>query len=1027
MSISNNDFLKNKNKEWKEFDKEFFNRYQELIFKENDFDELINMRTTLFDNIYCADFETETKHSKAFLDYYNKTGRTRCRVNYFFMVNLAILRRDNFANFIDKDDIKYMVEGNSISQLLDYFYNKSTITNDYIIFFHNVSFDGLWIKQYLDKNNFILLNQKGNTLNQFKKDKEKFKKSLKIHKQNNISLNILLRDNLISIPKLNNNCYYVTYHQGKISGIKIYMKNYRDEIISISINCSFKLLSQGSSIDNLAKAFKLYKKDKSIASKENYEKFLAKSYQNNIEDIYKEDCRYPFYCKRDVFIQMFGIISLYYTIYTLLKHQDKYNCKCDNPKKCVCKKRQLLSNATFLIIKNDMTISKVSIDTAKAVLSKEQAKYLNVSIDKRMIFDRETKGGLTNFNLDNDIILFHKHYIDKMEHKNIGCDDIKSAYPHKLIYTPTGKVFINEPDDYKENPNKYGVMYEIGYKNMKPKNPNARIGILKDYLISSIYLMKEWLNKSTFNECYKEMYNYKIDNINSEFNGWYLFRNMLKHYGIESVDFNISTEKFLSMYKDKNKVVKIGKLIYSCDKYFTYGTTDYINQIERFYNYDEKIIYSKYYFELDDYLSKLMYEEFALKENGKGAVKQMIKIMINSLYGKTAQGYIFPLIVANNNEIDIYEKDDNVYCKFNNIDSKVEYQITSKITDKTKHYSSQVEQYVAYSTTPLIKKNLTNKLIANWCTNQTQAQVLKAIIDNGVENHIYCDTDSRIYINNDISKLVHSKELGGWENEFLVEFVKVDGYDGYCCKLYKNDKIKVDNTTYRIIEETDKYYIFDKYYIMVSIAIRQKTYYFGLLDLKNIKFDKYDCDTLLDIINSNNKNKWLNDSDIKYIISFLVDGYECKDTGNFITKHLMIKKAHSGIKLIPSQCELFTLLVKGNMNVINKNMVEILCDDGGCYLEWNDKIIDINRTIESIDGYDMVTNKVLKKEQEWIDVTTLYNDWNDIYVKKMFEWTTEQLKTYITQHNNVLTLTNIFQGDEVADGKPKDTTKIFKK
>lgn len=1010
MTENKEEFLKKKWEDFKNDKDEFWKGLCEVI-KENDFDSTINIDRNFFENLWCIDFETETEKSPSFIEYQKENNRTRSRVNYFFMVKMSALKNENLGKWEDKFNRKFMLEGTSIDEIFDYFYNSKSTCKEIFWFFHNINFDGVWIKQWLDNHDFELWNENGYHEMKLKSD---FQQVLKYKKElQDSGLNIIkfCKQKGISEDAFTYQCknnYRIKYQQGKITSIKITFNRKDKSVISIYIYCSLKLLAS-QSIESLGKTFKLNKKDKSIASTKNYENFLAKSYQPDIIKVYENDERYPFYCKRDVFIQAIAMLGFYSTIYLIIKNK---GIQKEIP--------EWVTKSTVNLFKTVFTISKAAQDTMKACLTKEHQKYLKIDMSKRMIFDRETKGGLTNYNQSNELIVFHKNKIESMEFKNIGCDDIKSAYPFQLSYAPTGQVFTKEPDDYHENPSQYHKMNSIGYINIKPKNDKAQIGILKDYYTTAIYLLREQFPEKEFSEIWELLFDFKIDDESSEFNQWYLYKDLINFYGINKEDFHLSQEQLKEKFKEHFQIEKKGKLISQCSRYFTYGTDDYIKEIERYFKFDKKIIYSTYWFKLSDFLNDNIQFWFSLKENGKGAVKSMIKIFINSFYGKTAQGYIYPAVINMNDEVEKVVEGDYEYLDFKESNKFKEYIITSKISSKSKQYSkNNPEQYNCYLREPLDRKNANNKLIANWCCNQTQAMLLKNINDNNPENHIYSDTDSRIWLNNNIKKLKWGKKLGDWESEFLIEFVKVKGYDGYHVKLYKNSKFNdatIDTTKYRIIENHQDYFIFDKYYIMISIAIRQKSYFFVILDIKHLlKFNKYDADKLLSIFNNNNQNQELNETDIKLIVSEILTGYECEDTGKFITNNLILKKAHSGVKKQPSQEELFHLLLNGNALIQNKDMVEKLCDDGGVYFTWEDKYLDINRRLKVIDDYVL---EVKEAPIKIYDENPIVEGESEIDVEAF-------LKKLIAAENEIFFTTMINQEDN--DNLIKDVSTIFKK
>lgn len=949
---------------WEEF-KEDGDFYQRVVKELSDgkFDEMLNSQSKYFNNLWMIDFETETANSEGYKQYLKETGRTRSRMNFFYMYNVMDMVSGKFGKSIYgkkwNDRFQYcMLFGTKIDDIFENIASgtiHSSIYHPLRFGFHNLDFDGIWIKDWLLNNNFVPINKNGMEKRKFIKDMDERKVK----------------------PSMKENCFCISYNGGKISEIEVYFQRNDGNYIKIEFICTLKLLSVGCSINTIAKSLGWYKKDQQNLNTLENDKFLAKSFLPELIDRFNEDKKYVFYCMRDVIIQSAGVLYYYWINYKWLQTTDRT-------------KKQKDRDFNYFI-RRDITISRGSTSITK-LCNPENRKYLQIDYWHRLFFDRGSKGGLTNFCLENQFLVFTRDFIDKMEFKTVGGDDIKSAYPHKLQLVPTGEIYLNQPEDY--SPDKYKIYYEIGYENIRPRNPKATIGMLKDFLPYNIAMYEQYYRDIKTNDITNEMYNLTIDTGKDThiLNGYKPFKNMIDFYGLHYDNEEQSWTKLLENYNLENNNEKLGRLLVSAKKYYLYGDEDLVREIERFYIFDKKTVFDKYWLPLTNSLKSTQDLKFDTKENGMDGIKNqmtttMTKISINSFYGKTSQKFIFPDLVVDNEEIEHVDINGKKCIIFLEDKYKRPFLILNSIsTVSTKYMKDSIKLLNVVPYNPRTMKNYNNKAIANHCCNQTQSQIMKAINDNNPENHIYSDTDSRFWYNNDISKMNWGNKLGDWDTEFLIEFVKHHSTPGYLVKVYKRGKVAKQLQTLdksRIVFENDDYIILDKYFMYVSLVVRQKTYFFYIIDFKNLDdYHGFTADELVETFQGYNPTK-MNKETFLDIISQLIAGYE-DNNGEWVGKHLCIKYGLSGIRKLPTPKELFSLLLTNKTNFLGKDMVRTICNDGGMVLEWKDKIVSVRKVKVSEEEFEYLeyepgNSSIVKLDKHSNDGNVDLSYWEKLY------------------------------------------------
>lgn len=281
--------------------------------------KLDNNRIYHFKNEWVCDFETITDETK-FFKKYKTTGLTY-----------------GYIESIEFDELNY--EFNTITQLFKFFMYKKS---DQIVYFHNLSFDGVFILDWLGK--------------------QHFKMSL---------------DESIGGE-------HKTFRVHRTTGSKIYLidvtiKNKWDKLINIHFRCSYQILQK--SVDALGKDIG---RDKYTDQQKNNPNFHHREPQYDLKKFKKDNLDYCLYCINDVRIVKQCLKDFYLTFYEFLE------------------KHELLKH--FNQIKKCITTASLSLKLQVLmveILGYEplQTLYLN-DYKSWSIMNKFTNGGLTTYNFD---------------------------------------------------------------------------------------------------------------------------------------------------------------------------------------------------------------------------------------------------------------------------------------------------------------------------------------------------------------------------------------------------------------------------------------------------------------------------------------------------------------------------------------------------------------------------------------------------------------------------------------------------
>lgn len=226
------------------------------------------------------------------------------------------------------------------------------------------------------------------------------------------------------------------------------------------------------------------------------------------------------------------------------------------------------------------------------------------------------------------------------------------------------------------------------------------------------------------------------------------------------------------------------RYVFRLEDFTAYYLKEEWELMNKFYDFKDVKILNHYWaiadYPLKDFTDDLYEFKLKHKKNKHKAGEQTYKILLNSAYGKHATREKFGdfYICDSKKEYDELMKEDTLIFK------KKEHQILKS------HFSFQVPGLWAL---PVLKvpdpKFLANKLIASTITAWSRIYLLEACLKLGLENFLYCDTDS-IYLKKKPKNLeniikLDDYQLGAWKIEHSFNYMYVQGAK---CYVIANDE-----------------------------------------------------------------------------------------------------------------------------------------------------------------------------------------------------------------------------------------------
>ena len=308
--------------------------------------------------------------------------------------------------------------------------------------------------------------------------------------------------------------------------------------------------------------------------------------------------------------------------------------------------------------------------------------------------------------------------------KNGSAYDVNSMYPSSMLkLLPYGKIY-----DFEEEQPKHGSIY-LEYWEMEIESAISKNG---NFLCLANWNKINKSNSFTKHRYVEQLFNFKCFYLKQEFEA------LKKFYSFSGV-----------------KIVK---------KYWAYADYFLKDYINTFYKY--KMDYGK---------------------QGKKAISNTYKILLNSSYGKHATRMNFDLIYFCKNKNEYYSILKLEKFEFNNKMYNVKE--ANDIID--------LPNQLVLKLVPELEENSSkyfNKLIAATITAWSRIKLYESIYDAGESNFLYCDTDSMylkdIKPNNQIE--FDDFKLGAWKKEESFNYFITKGAKAYTISNSKefNDPIK---------------------------------------------------------------------------------------------------------------------------------------------------------------------------------------------------------------------------------------------
>lgn len=312
---------------------------------------------------------------------------------------------------------------------------------------------------------------------------------------------------------------------------------------------------------------------------------------------------------------------------------------------------------------------------------------------------------------------------------------------HKVICNKGIKIDINSSYPYAMTlPLPYGKMY-----NMKEQQPAPNEEHIKFYEIKIKYCKS------------------KYDNINTMRN-W-------NHAG--TIEYDSPEEFFKSDHPDEYV-----NQLYNCKAYYM----EHELAIMEKYNNMKFDIINTYWFKAKRYAKDWIMKLYEIKSNPNTPkpLKQLAKLLMNSSYGKFGQ---HPLnteyyICKDKDEYNELLKDPDITD-----DNGISWHYYKPFSDDLPGYYVLKRRQIDHHPTKLLR----HIWVAATITSYARINLLYTLLQVGVENFIYCDTDSLILANYDnrLLRFLDDSTLGRWKDESKehggIKEVQVVGKKWYRC------------------------------------------------------------------------------------------------------------------------------------------------------------------------------------------------------------------------------------------------------
>lgn len=453
----------------------------------------------------------------------------------------------------------------------------------------------------------------------------------------------------------------------------------------------------------------------------------------------------------------------------------------------------------------DVFVNYIINDTKIAYLAINNFEKTLLNLDNEDIyFYKKTKKELkkmdVNIQLKNQLTIASIAF--KLMINNVYLNSFQSKFPDKEL---PKHLFIYNEEQY----NNAKLSYRGGFTQFnisKKLKETKTLGMSIDITSSYPYQMTKQIpydNTRYYDKDLKNKYNYiKYFDININFKIKDEYKNKMYIIPKTKQPNKLISEEQLAQLEVLREIYSMGDTSY---RYPEKGSGRYIvfsEELELWEKlYDIEYIHKEhFYLKSEQFLQPFIEKYYTLKEEadkaGKEALKGCYKILLNSCYGATAKRKQYNQIYATK---DILVKNEKInFGKSTKMGKLREFNIEIEKEKQWRLGDDYLNLYELREEMDITK--FPNAMIASHITSLGRIQLIKTILSIGIDNFIYCDTDS-IYFNwnwkdeSEMNKLkqminLNGFELGSWKIEKKFDNMIVRGAKDYSI-WYENKNIGI--------------------------------------------------------------------------------------------------------------------------------------------------------------------------------------------------------------------------------------------
>lgn len=218
--------------------------------------------------------------------------------------------------------------------------------------------------------------------------------------------------------------------------------------------------------------------------------------------------------------------------------------------------------------------------------------------------------------------------------------------------------------------------------------------------------------------------------------------------GFENIAYLKNKEKFLR----NERYSQSGRGVY-------YFLNEEFQIIQKMYDIYKIHYLKKYYTPKFPFLKSFIEKYYRLKEdNAKTPLKNVYKLVLNSVYGSFCKKSNYPQLAA----VSYQMYDDIKSGKLTQLEDENGNVWIAKTTHEKCYLPNK--KFVSFLNTKE-KRRYNNLLVGATITALSRINLINTILELGVENFLYCDTDSIFYRGKHLPKNIHDTKLGFWKVE----------------------------------------------------------------------------------------------------------------------------------------------------------------------------------------------------------------------------------------------------------------------